>query len=100
MAVWQGSDLHYVTAVSIRLGQFADVASDDTEVGEVVLHPANLVTDNFGRLTVLQINSGILLHHLLQLRGVTCRAAFSDDECFHRVSDGLDERRPDLPFTH
>ncbi len=41
-----GADLHCVTAFSIRLGQFVHVASDDTEVGEVLLHPANLVTDN------------------------------------------------------
>ncbi len=45
-----GDDLHYVTGASIRLGQFAHVASDDTEVGEVLLHPDNLVTDISVRL--------------------------------------------------
>ncbi len=38
-------DLHNVTAVSICPGPFAHVALYDTEVGEVLLHPANSVTD-------------------------------------------------------
>ncbi len=46
MAVWKGSDLHNVTAVSICPGQFAHVAPYDTEMGEVQLRHANLVTDN------------------------------------------------------
>ncbi len=83
---WQGSDFHCVTAVSIRLGQFAHVAPDDTEVGEVLLHPANLGTINYVRLT-------FLLHHLLQRCGVTGSAAFADDDFAHRVSNGLDELR-------
>ncbi len=42
----EGEQPHNVTAVSICPGQFAHVASYDTEMGEVLLHPANLVTDN------------------------------------------------------
>ncbi len=49
---------------------------------------------------VFQINSGILLRHLLQRRGVTGTAAFADDELFHPVTDRLDDRRPHLPFLH
>ncbi len=39
-------------------------------------------------------------HHVLQRRGDTGSAAFADDEFVHRVSDGLDARRPHLPFPH
>ncbi len=66
--------------------------------GEGLLHPANLGTDISLHLMFLQINSGILLHHLLQCPGATGTAAFADDEFVHRVSDGLDDRRPLLPF--
>ncbi len=100
MAVWQGSDLLCVTTVSIRLRQFAHVASDNAEVGEVLLHTPILSLVFLIAWTFLQINSGILLHHLLQRRGLTGTAAFADDEFVHRDSDGLDERRPDLQFPH
>ncbi len=82
-----------VAAVSIRLGHFTHVAPYDTEVGEVLLHPANLGTINYVHLT-------FLLHHLLQRCGVTGSAAFADDDFAHRVSNGLDELRPLLPFPH
>ncbi len=47
-----------------------------------------------------QIKSSILLHHLLQRRGVTDTAAFADDEFVHRISDGLNERRVHLALPH
>ncbi len=49
----QGGYFPYETALIIRVGQCAHVASDDTEVGEVLLQPANLFSDNYVRLTFL-----------------------------------------------
>ncbi len=63
-------------------------------------HPANVGTYNSLNLMFLQINSGIILQRLLQRRGITSTAAFADDEFVHRVSDGLDDRRPHLQFPH
>ncbi len=62
--------------------------------------PPVLATDHIVRLSFLQIKTGILLYHLLQLRGVTGTAASADDALPHRVSHGLDERRLHLPFPH
>ncbi len=59
------------------------------EVGEVLCHP-NLGNDNSVRLILLQINSNILLHHLLLRRSIESMAAFADD----------DERSTLLPFPH
>ncbi len=62
----------------------------------MLLHPANLGTDNSVRLIYLQIKFSIFLHHLLQRRGV----ADTDDEFVHRISDGLNERRLHLVISH
>ncbi len=42
----------------------------------------------------------IIRYHLLQLRGVAGTAAFADEEFVHRVSDGPNQRRVQLPFAH
>ncbi len=66
----------------------------------MLLHPANRGTGNSVRLICLQIKSSILLHYLLQRRGVTDTEAVADDECVHRISHGLNERRLHLVLLH
>ncbi len=100
MVVCQGSDLNCLTALGTRLGHCAHVATNDAGVGQVLLHPANLGTDTFVHLDLLQVQSGISPRNLLQLCGVTAAADFADHEFVHLVGDGPDERRLELSFPH
>ncbi len=46
-------DFHFLTAVRIRLCHCQHLALDDTKVGEVLLHPANLGTNKSACLILL-----------------------------------------------
>ncbi len=100
IAIWEGSVIHRISAVSISLGNFAHVAPDNAEVREVLASPRQSFTYNSVRMSCLKVKSGALLYHVQHLRRVSGTAAFADDAVDHSVSDGPDHHRLLLPFPH